>query len=197
VPDWREGSGQLPLLHRSAWGTQSENAADKVCNGRNHNAAKTHCGTCGLPYDKANTWLALLKQRQRAPLKHHARYHARRLRRSVLVSALSGGDCWSHATVLPALRGRFRPQRAFEHPAGGQQVAGGLVCAVCGTEEPDELPEMPRKRLPCGHAGRWLPREARMINLALRAARPRPSGLTLAGRCAQWPADSGGVSVSC
>ena len=43
---------------------------------------------------------------------------------------------------------------------------------------------------PCGHAGRWLPREARMISLALRAARPRPSGLTLAGRCAQWPADS-------
>jgi hypothetical protein len=37
------------------WGT--ENQADAVHNGTHHQASKTHCGTCGLPYDKVNTYV--------------------------------------------------------------------------------------------------------------------------------------------
>lgn len=40
-----------------AYGTRSQNMLDAVQHGACVNANKTHCGTCGLPYDAANTYV--------------------------------------------------------------------------------------------------------------------------------------------
>lgn len=40
-----------------AFGSRSQNMLDAVSHGQNVNAAKTHCGVCGNPYDAANTYL--------------------------------------------------------------------------------------------------------------------------------------------
>jgi len=41
-----------------AYGTAAENAADRDdVHGRNFESNKTHCGTCGKPYDEANTYI--------------------------------------------------------------------------------------------------------------------------------------------
>ncbi len=37
------------------WDTPAGNSADKRVHGTEHNSNKTHCGTCGAPYDEANT----------------------------------------------------------------------------------------------------------------------------------------------
>jgi excisionase family DNA binding protein len=40
------------------YGTPKENIHDRdVVHGRNGHSGKTHCGTCGLPYDEANTYV--------------------------------------------------------------------------------------------------------------------------------------------
>jgi hypothetical protein len=39
-----------------AFGSRSQNMLDAVTHGQNVNAAKTHCGVCGNPYDAANTY---------------------------------------------------------------------------------------------------------------------------------------------
>ena len=39
-----------------AFGSRSQNMLDAVAHGQNVNAAKTHCGVCGTPYDAANTY---------------------------------------------------------------------------------------------------------------------------------------------
>ena len=43
-------------LANLAYGTRKENAQDRVQNGTDNHARKTHCPTCGLPYDEANTY---------------------------------------------------------------------------------------------------------------------------------------------
>lgn len=43
-------------LENLAWGTVSENAYDRVNNGSDHNARKTHCAN-GHFYDKKNTYI--------------------------------------------------------------------------------------------------------------------------------------------
>lgn len=42
-------------LTNLVYGTRAENARDRVLNGTDNNARKTHCRACGLPYDEANT----------------------------------------------------------------------------------------------------------------------------------------------
>jgi hypothetical protein len=44
------------VLSNLAYGTRKENARDRVLNGTDNNARKTHCPTCELPYDEANTY---------------------------------------------------------------------------------------------------------------------------------------------
>lgn len=43
-------------LANLAYGTRVENAQDRVQNGTDNNARKTHCPTCELPYDDENTY---------------------------------------------------------------------------------------------------------------------------------------------
>lgn len=43
-------------LTNLTYGTRKENAQDRVQNGTDNNARKTHCPTCELPYDEANTY---------------------------------------------------------------------------------------------------------------------------------------------
>lgn len=43
-------------LANLAYGTRKENARDRVENGTDNNARKTHCPTCELPYDEVNTY---------------------------------------------------------------------------------------------------------------------------------------------
>jgi hypothetical protein len=51
--DSNPANNTLPNL---AYGTRKENARDRVLNGTDNNARKTHCPTCELPYDEANTY---------------------------------------------------------------------------------------------------------------------------------------------
>lgn len=44
------------FLTNLTYGTRAENAQDRVQNGTDNNARKTHCPTCKLPYDEANTY---------------------------------------------------------------------------------------------------------------------------------------------
>lgn len=43
-------------LDNLAYGTKAENTRDSVLNGSHRNTRKTHCPTCELPYDDANTY---------------------------------------------------------------------------------------------------------------------------------------------
>jgi hypothetical protein len=43
-------------MDRLTYGTRKENAQDRVLNGTDNNARKTHCPACELPYDEANTY---------------------------------------------------------------------------------------------------------------------------------------------
>jgi hypothetical protein len=43
-------------LSNLTYGTRAENAQDRVQNGTDNNARKTHCPTCSLPYDEVNTY---------------------------------------------------------------------------------------------------------------------------------------------
>jgi hypothetical protein len=58
------------------WGTASENTYDQVGHGTHVQARKTHCATCELPYDAANTY--------RSPTgKRHCRNCRNRINREI------------------------------------------------------------------------------------------------------------------
>lgn len=63
-------------LSNLRWDTPSANQRDKRRDGTDHNANKTHCGTCAFPYDEANTiWFGPEKKWRRC--RNCERRHAR------------------------------------------------------------------------------------------------------------------------
>jgi excisionase family DNA binding protein len=57
VRHW-DGNPRNNRLDNLLYGTPKENCEDRdIRHGRNGHANKTRCGTCGLPYDEANTYI--------------------------------------------------------------------------------------------------------------------------------------------
>ena len=52
----RDSNPRNNALANLEYATRAVNAQDRVMNGTDRNASKTHCGGCGEPYDEMNTY---------------------------------------------------------------------------------------------------------------------------------------------